>query len=342
MRWMAGGAALLVAVACGGTESGNIPSASSETTLLTEHHAHLRSADARDILLEIQDAVGESVIDADAEAITAEHLISAMDDAGVDRAQVLSVGYFFGFPGFDVADEENRLRAENDFVAEQVALFPERLAGACSVNPLTEYAAAEVTRCANDDRLSGLKLHFANSDVDLRNADHVARIQAVFRAAGAGDLPIVVHMRTRAPDYGARDVDVFIDEILSQVPDLDVQIAHMAGWGGYDDQTDEALGVFVDAFASGRLDSSLYTFDLAAVVFPPSRAEPDTVRVQAMTEANEKLAERIRGLGAERVLFATDWDALPLDGYLETIRTILPLEADEIKDILDNVGPLFR
>lgn len=343
MRYSWAYATLLLLLACGPAGDPDDSAAPQATSaLLTEHHAHIRSLDARDVLIEIQEAVGETVIEPDEGAVTAAHLIAAMDSAGVDRAQVLSVGYFFGFPDFEVVDEERRLRAENDYVAEQVSRYPDRLAGACSVNPLTEYAPAEVTRCANDDRLSGLKLHFANSDVDLRDQEDVARIQAVFRAASDGDLPIVVHMRTRAPDYGSRDVDVFIDEILSQAPGLPVQIAHMAGWGGYDDATDEALGTFVAAFDSGRLDPSLYSFDLAAVVMPPSRAEPDSARVRAVSEANEMLAGRIRALGPEHVLYATDWDAIALAPYLRGVREILPLSADEISDILDNVGPMFR
>ena len=309
---------------------------------LVEHHAHVRSVAARDVLIDIQEAVGQEVMDEGAGGVTAGDLIAALDSAGVDRAQVLSVAYFFGFPDVEIDNREAGVRAENDYVAQQVALFPDRLAGACSLNPLSDYAVDEVERCADDPGLVGLKLHFANSDVDLRDPGHVALVASVFRAAGDHDLPILVHMRTRAPDYGARDVEAFIHEVLSQAPTLPVQIAHMAGWGGYDDATDEALATFIEAFRSGSLDRELYTFDLAAVVIPPQRAEPDTARVHQVTEANALLSARIQELGPDRVLFATDWDVLPIGGYAEAVRETLTLTEAELADIMDNVGPFFR
>lgn len=307
-----------------------------------ENHAHIRSQAARDILVELQRAVGEEVMDEDAGPIAADDLVAALDAAGIRRAQVLSVAYFFGFPDIPVEDEERRLREENDYVAQEVARYPDRLAGACSVNPLSDYAVDEVRRCGRELGLAGLKLHFANSDVDLRDPEHVSRVAAVFRTAAEEDLPVVAHIRTRAPDYGAQDVRVFIDRILAEAPDLPVQIAHMVGWGGYDEGTDQAFATFIEALRSGGLRRELYTFDLAAVVIPPERAEPDTAMVRQLTEANATLARRIREVGTDRVLYATDWDALPIDGYLEVVRQRLPLEEAELTDILDNVGPLFR
>jgi predicted TIM-barrel fold metal-dependent hydrolase len=210
------------------------------------------------------------------------------------------------------------------------------------VNPLDSYALAEVQRCAADPRLVGLKLHFANSDVDLRDPEHVSRIADVFRIAGENDLPILAHVRTRAPDYGARDVQAFIEEILAKAPNLAVQVAHMAGWGGYDTLTDEALVTFIEAFESGALDRELYTFDLAAVAVPPQMAEPDTARMENLVEANALLSERMRELGLDRVVFGTDWSTLPLRGYMMSLRETLSLTPEELADVMDNVGPLVR
>ncbi len=346
-------AAVMGLAGCGGPgqespatdEGGNaLPDESGALSMVpaVEHHAHVRSGAATDVLMDIQKAVGEEVIDEGAVGVSAADLIAALDSAGVARAQVLSVAYFFGFPDVEIENREAGVRAENDYVAQQVALYPDRLVGACSLNPLSDYAVDEVERCADDPGLVGLKLHFANSDVDLRDPADVARVAAVFRAAGDNELPILVHMRTRAPDYGARDVEAFIDEVLSQAPTLPVQMAHMAGWGGYDDATDEALVAFIEAFRSGALDRELYTFDLAAVVIPPGRAEPDTAQVREVAEANATLSGRIRELGPDRVLFATDWDVLPIGGYAEAVRETLTLSDVELADVMDNVGPFFR
>src|SRR5204863_1979632 len=116
------------------------------------------------------------------------------------------------------------------------------------------YAMEEIARCAKDPRLrSGLKLHFGNSDVDVENPDHLERLRRVFRAANANRMALVVHMRPtvdRNRPYGARYARIFLEKVLPEAPAVTVQIAHLAGHGGYDDPAiDEALGVFVDAIA---------------------------------------------------------------------------------------------
>ena len=330
--------------ACAGSDAEGPSAEEARDPLMprSENHAHIRSEAGADLLFRISEAVGQDTGDDPGGAIDAERLIAALDSVGVERAQVLSVAYFFGFPDLDVEGREEGMRAENDWVAGQVARFPDRLLGACSVNPLDTYAPAEVQRCADDPRLVGLKLHFANSAVDLRDPDHVSRVADVFRVAGDNDLPIVAHMRTRAPDYGARDVRAFIDGVLSQAPDLPVQLAHMAGWGGYDAPTDEALVTFIEAFASGALDRELYTFDLAAVAVPPELAGADTAMVQQLEAANALLSQRILELGTDRVVYATDWSALAIGAYAASLRESLSLSVEELADVMDNVGPMVR
>ena len=178
-----------------------------------------------------------------------------------------------------------------------------------------DYAPAEVLRCANGGRMAGLKLHLANSDVDLRSFEHRQRLGRVFATAAARDFPILIHMRTRAPDYGARDVELFIRDVLSRAPELPVQIAHMAGWGGYDENTVEALDAWIAALDDGDLDRSLYSFDLAAVAFAVPEEEVAELPFDP-NEAKPRLAEQILALGPDRVLFASDWDGISMSATL--------------------------
>jgi hypothetical protein len=49
-------------------------------------------------------------------------------------------------------------------------------------------------------------------------------------------MPIVVHMHTSIDNqrkYGAEQASVFLNELLAAAPDVPVQIAHLAGSGGY-------------------------------------------------------------------------------------------------------------
>src|SRR6201997_4156590 len=67
-------------------------------------------------------------------------------------------------------------------------------------------------------------------------------------------MAIVVHMRpsvTRRRPYGANQARIFLNEVLPAAPDVAMQIAHLAGAGGYDDLlVDQALAVFTDAVAN--------------------------------------------------------------------------------------------
>src|ERR1700761_7581544 len=149
---------------------------------------------------------------------TARDLIPLLDAAGVRRALVLSLAYQYGNPNRPpVHDEYAQVRAENDWTARQVAEFPARLRAFCGVDPLKEYALAEIARCAKDPYLHyGLQLHFGNSDVDLGNPEHVARLGQIFQAADEHRMAIAVHLRpsvTRHRQYGAKEAKIFLKEV---------------------------------------------------------------------------------------------------------------------------------
>lgn len=305
-----------------------------------DHHLHVRSPDMVEALLKVQEAVGQSVIEADAGALAAEDALAVLDRNGIRRGAVLSTAYMFGVPDVDFEDEAARTRAENDYVSDQVARHPDRLVGFCSVNPLAGYALEELRRCAGLPGIVGYKLHFANSDVDLRDGEHVARLKEVFGLAEELGMALVVHMRTRSPDYGAEDARVFVRELLPLAPSVPVQVAHMAGWGNYDDATDAALGVFAEAIEEGTLERDDVLFDLAAVVVPlPRAAAVDTSMVSRVREGHDRLARRIRQIGPGRVLYGTDWDAVAVDVSVATYQTVLPLTPAELADVTDNRAP---
>jgi len=103
--------------------------------------------------------------------IDASSLISDLDLAGIQRAVVFSAAYSLANPNKPaVPNEYEHVKAENDWTSAQVAQYPKRLVGFCSVNPLRPYALAEIARCAKNPNLrTGLKLHFGNSDLNVDN-----------------------------------------------------------------------------------------------------------------------------------------------------------------------------
>ena len=169
-----------------------------------------------------------------------------------------------------VEHEYEAVKAENDWTSAQVAKFPDRLVAFCSINPLRPYALEEMARCAADPRLKrGLKLHFGNSDVNLTNPADAARLRDVFALANRQRMAIVVHARTtisKQRPYGAEHARVFLDTLLPAAPDVPVQIAHLAGSGGYDEAgVDDAVGVFVDAIAAKDPRVARLWFDVSGI-----------------------------------------------------------------------------
>lgn len=162
---------------------------------------------------------------------SATDYVAELDSAGIRRGVVLSWAYQFATGFRAVADEESKVRQENDWTAREAARYPDRLVAFCSLNPLRAYAVDEVGRCASDPRIRGLKLHLTTAFFDFRDADHVRRLAAVFQAANARRLPIVIHLRAMNPEYGRRDAEIFLSQVLPRAPDVPIQIAHLAGMG---------------------------------------------------------------------------------------------------------------
>jgi predicted TIM-barrel fold metal-dependent hydrolase len=229
------------------------------------------------------------------------------------------------------------VRSENDWTAQQVAQYPDRLRAFCSLNPLKAYALEELARCSKDAQLHyGLKLHFGNSDVDLDNPENVAQVRRVFEAANGHRMAIVVHMRTSIDNkrkYGAAQARVFLDKVLPGASDVPVQIAHLAGSGGYDATIDSALSVFTDAI--GQQDPRLENVWFDATVI---------VRTGTPREQLQQIATRIRQLGVSRVLYGSDAALSPASypgtGWAEFRK--LPLSEAEFRTIADNVTTYVR
>jgi predicted TIM-barrel fold metal-dependent hydrolase len=260
-----------------------------------------------------------------------EQLIAEMDAAGIKRAAVLSTAYWFGSSLRKAPEDEYaKVRAENDWVSQQVARFPDRLVGFCSFSPLKDYALDELERCAKMPNMKGLKLHFGNSGVDLLNPQHVEKVTKVFRAANDKRMPIVVHLWTLGK-YGREHAEAFLNRIIPAAPDIPIQIAHFAGGGpGY---TDPALEVYANAVAAGDKRTKNLYFDIA------------TVAESQSDEVLQTFANRIRQIGPQRVLFGSDYapgrrNAPPKDAWRVFRR--VPLTEEEFRIIAGNIAPYLR
>jgi predicted TIM-barrel fold metal-dependent hydrolase len=238
--------------------------------------------------------------------LTIQDALAQLDEAGIQRGWLMSTAYLAESPMMQppVADAPAILRAANDFTVEQARRWPDRFSTFVGIDPITDTALPEIARWKGDPAVTGIKLHLTNSDVDLRSPEQVGKLAAVFRAASANGWIIMIHMRTRAADYGARDVRTFIKDVLPAAGDRPVMIAHAAGWGGIDAVTLDALGAFADALEQDpALGRNLY-FDLAQV-FDDKASADDKAR----------MATLMRRIGIGHFVAGSDW---PFSGDLKT------------------------
>ena len=150
-------------------------------------------------------------------------------------------------------------------------------------------------------------------------------------------MAIVVHMRpsvTSGRPYGAAQARVFLDRVLPVAPDVPIQIAHLAGAGGYDDlATDQALSVFVEAIAKADTRMAHVYFDVSGVA-----------GIGQWMDKSSLITARIRQLGIRRVLYGSDGAAggnlRPREAWAAFRQ--LPLSETEFATIASNVAPYMR
>jgi uncharacterized protein len=264
------------------------------------------------------------------EPLDAQQLVAMLDAAHIKRAVVLSVGYWFDSPTRPSTRSAEAMQAENTWTAEQAARFPDRLVAFCSLNPVSDAATETLRRCAADKRFKGLKLHFANSRVDLLNADHVRRIREVFAAANRAGLPIVAHVRN-GDSYGAREAHIILEKLLPAAPDVPVQIAHL--WGGANFAPD-ALAVYAEAVAARSPATRRLYFDVS-----------DAALVANTPELAQVVADRVRQIGLDRIFYGSDaaFGTHPdPGGSWAAFRKGIPLTPAEFEKIAHNVAPYLR
>ena len=262
-------------------------------------------------------------------------LVRELDAAGIERAVVLSVGYSFADERKAFPDPDRLTREQNDWTSAEVTKNAPRLIGFCSANPLRPAALEELERCLGLPGMTGIKLHFGNAGITLRDAAHLARMQEVFALAQRRGAAVLVHMRARGgTNYGAEDAQLFLDKIVAAAPDIELVIAHLGASGpGYSSQHDEVLAVF--AAAAERNDPRMrhVYFDVSS-----------NVTEEIAPEDAALVAKRIRQIGVQRMLYGSDLSAPggSIGRGWEIFRTKLPLNAQELQQIMNNQTRFVR
>jgi predicted TIM-barrel fold metal-dependent hydrolase len=295
-----------------------------------DHHMHVRSRAVYEASVALcAGKPGCQVPDPGHAVVGAADVVAALDEAHVGKGVVLSSAYLFGSPylGDQHYDVARMTRAENEYVAAQVAQVPDRLVGFFSVDPLSASAAAEARYWAGNGRLQGLKLHFTAAGVHLKDPAQVKRIAGIVRLAGDRRLPMVIHLRA-SWDFGAEDTEIFIRDILPAARESTVQVAHAGGWSGTDRVMLDDLAAFAAHIARDDPATRHVLFDLSGVVTPATTPEEAAALVALM-----------RRIGLARFVMGSDYDFPTPRATDDLTREKLPLSGQEWQTLARSCAP---
>lgn len=303
----------------------------SKPAWVADHHMHVGSADLCRVT---QDCLTSN----SPPAVLAIDVVRALDAAGVSKGVVLSCGYLYGLASLRLSADEVELntRRENQFTADQVAQFPRRLVGFLSVDPLQPSAISEILYWRNSRRLVGLKLHFAASGVNMRNAAHRIQVSRVIAAAASSQLPMVIHFGNGT--FDDVDTELFIRDVLPAAGLSWVQIAHLGGGAPIDGEHRSepepvhpnlrVLESFANHFARGDPSTRHLLFDLAYVPLP-SDSKPAEI---AFT------VKQMRRIGLNRFVFGSDYNVLTPAAEIARLG-MLKLTDKELAALQRNCAP---
>ena len=215
----------------------------------------------------------------------ADDLLAAMDEAGVDVAVAVGIGW----TDRDVA------REANDYLAECVARSGGRLLAFGSVNPAWgNDALAEVERCAKAGLAGVGELHPDTQGFGIDDAAVMGPLMATARRLG---MPVLTHASEPVGHSYPGKGTVTPDKLLRFIEAFPGQTVIAAHWGGglpFYALMPEVKAALADAYFDTAASPFLYTPDIF----------PNAARV----------------VGAERVLFGTDFPLIKHPRLLAQLR----------------------
>ena len=256
--------------------------------MIIDCHTHLFPPEirkAREMYFPDESAFELLYGDPRARMVGGRELIAAMDAEGVDRAVV------FGFPW----RQAKRFKRHNDYIMETVAAYPERLIGLACFDAVHPEAAAETRRCLDGGLAGAGELAFYEEGITAASLAKLAPTMDVCRESG---LPVMLH--TNEPvghHYPGKAPNTLrqIYDLVRRFPDNRIILAH---WGG---------GIFFYHLLKKEVKDVLrhVYFDTAATPYLYDAAIWSTACAI---------------VGADRILFGTDFPLLSPERYLKEIE----------------------
>jgi hypothetical protein len=252
--------------------------------LIVDFHTHIFPRwlrDERDRYLGIDATFGELYANPRARMATADNLIRAMDEDGVDKSVVMGLGW----------TDYGLAREVNDYIIESMRQHPERIIGFAGVNPAWgDNAVKEADRCASAGLKGVGELHPDTQGFDPGDRKVMAPLMEVARSHS-----LIVNIHSSEPvghlyQGKGKTTPGVLWRFIQNFPDVTIVCAH---WGG-------GLPFYALMPEVGESLANVY-FDTAA---SPFLYTPDIFRVAA-------------GLvGVDRILLASDYSLLRMKRLL--------------------------
>jgi len=237
---------------------------------------------------------------------TAEELLGAMDEAGIDSSVVLNIGW---------VDHELCVRT-NDYILDSVSRHQGRLIGFCAIQPRAEDAAiAEIERCAG----AGAKgIGELRSDVQAFDLADERTMRPVVDAAAEQDLVLLTHSSEPVGHEYSGKGSITPDILYSFItafPEARLVCAHWGGGLPFYALMPEVAGALTNVF-----------FDTAATVF--------LYKAEIFEQAS-------RVIGSDKILFGTDYPLMHQNRVLAQVQAARLPEADKAKILGTNAHKLL-
>ena len=156
--------------------------------MVTDFHTHIFPPwlqREREKWIQRDATFAELFADPRARMSTAEALIRAMDEDGVDRSIAMGIGW----------TDPGLARATNDYIIESERKYPDRITGFCSVNPAWgEAAAREIERCSKAGLVGIGELHPDTQRFDIADPDTMRPLLEV-----ANEYRLIITAHTSEP-----------------------------------------------------------------------------------------------------------------------------------------------
>lgn len=300
--------------------------------LLHDKHVHIMSTQ----LISLWKSMGIPFSKADpyySDIDTIFNTTKAQSISLISMAYVYSSEEFGGNSG----NVEEKVRDENDYLALAKLKHPNKIKAFYGIDPLQEFALAEIKRCHNELKLDGIKLHHNASQVYLTEPVHLGKVKEVFEYASNNRIPLLMHFDNSHPKFGKTDVRILADSVLSGLEYVNLQIAHFGTSGGFNQKTKEILDAFIELFQSNHpISKHTITFDISAVCL-----DKDAEGVSKLTNKDfDELAKYSRKLGFGRIVFGTDYPLYRSDEYLNLLIKKMNLTEDEVTNLLKDKNAL--